>query len=147
MKINPNNIKTGEQAKVYKSAMSFKSGIDDMMKKMMDMDDKVDIDFNRERGLVSVTDQPLGPGGEKMSGEMKFDPKTGKVESFEGGNYSYNVKKGFLGGEKEVYEYKDGHWFLDAVGRTEKLVVDKETGEINHKEYEWYDTDLLKYEL
>ena len=170
MHIRPNEIgrfDTQKKAEAYQKAMQVKRDVEEVVCELKGLDDVDGIDFNNNAyGSVIVKDyeQSYRDGlNIKTSGSLIYNQETEKVESlkaeqfksmsglpgwrglvgcFISGDFKFEQKteKTWTGKEKDVYIQK-------AANKTQKVSIDKATGEIDYKEYNFGIPSLSNFEL
>jgi hypothetical protein len=104
--VNPNSIRTPEQIKAYKAFSEASKKMEELGKKLQGFDDRVDIDFNQNKGEVAVDSLKLKDSG-TTSGYEKFDPATGKMEELDARSNSFSKNFLWSTSDDATYKYKE----------------------------------------
>ncbi len=168
MHIRPDEIgmfNSTRKAEAYQKAMQVKENVEEVVFELKDFDDISGIDFNNKSNgsvIVKEHEEDYSSGLHiKTTGSLEYNPDSGEVEKFEAsqyksmsglpgwrglvgcfisGEFTYEQKtiKTLMGKEKELYIEKSG-------GKTQKVYIDKATGDIDYKEYNYGFPSLINF--
>ncbi|MEQ8223963.1 MAG: hypothetical protein ABRQ37_16730 [Candidatus Eremiobacterota bacterium] len=138
MKIKPgdiNNFKSNEQLKAYQAATSIISETDDIIKRLIEVDDKADIDFNKGKGDVMME-----AGYGIQDAHLVYNPDTKEANFLDArrckDHITMKTKNGLFGlGDPSVVIEKEN----SQKEATETVTVNKKTNVITYNIDGWAD--------